>query len=209
MQTITERPDEPILVTLTGGAGAGKTTLAEALRTDPHRRTPVRVLHGDDYYFPSPSHGGSWAPDENGIPRLDVGDPASMDLTRLTADTDSALTGGGESGSGSTPRLVIVDGMFARCIAPDTPCRRLDVFLDLPADLRLARKIQRKCLSEDFPLDILLRNYLTHRRAAHIRHIEPARTTCDLVLDGTADPEALVDTILARLADPVAGRGRS
>ncbi|MGG2463840.1 hypothetical protein ACO0M4_29290 [Streptomyces sp. RGM 3693] len=80
--------------------------------------------------------------------------------------------------------------MFARHADPQTPHPRFDVFVDLPADLRLARKIQRKCLRDGFPLDVLLRNYLNHRRDAHERHIEPVRNDCDLVVDGAEDPHA-------------------
>ncbi|MFJ7250470.1 hypothetical protein ACIQWA_38325 [Kitasatospora sp. NPDC098652] len=63
-----------MLVTLTGGAGAGKTTpaVAPAATVGPER---VRVLHGDDYYFAEPGRAGVWAPDETGVLRLDVGHP--------------------------------------------------------------------------------------------------------------------------------------
>jgi uridine kinase len=178
-----------MLVTLTGGAGAGKTTLAAALAaTTP--QTPAQVLHGDDYYFQSPEH-GVWAPDEAGVLRLDVGDPRSLDLARLSHDTDTALA--------NSP-VVIIDGLFARHVTPQTACTRFDVFVDLPADLRLARKIQRKCLREGFPLDVLLRNYLNHRRAAHDRHIEPVREDCDLTVDGSLPADDLAQQVWSTAA---------
>jgi uridine kinase len=180
-----------MLVTLTGGAGAGKTTLAAALAAaSPH--TPVRTLHGDDYYFPTPEH-GVWTPDEAGVPRLDVGDPRSLDLARLCQDTEAALTG--------SP-VVIVDGLFARHVTPSTPHTRFDIFLDLPADLRLARKIQRKCLHEGFPLDVLLHNYLHHRRAAHARHVEPLRDHCDLTVTTDAPARDLARRIWTAITHP-------
>ncbi|WP_245180753.1 hypothetical protein [Streptomyces montanisoli] len=45
-----------MLVTLTGGAGAGKTTLAAALVASAPQ-APARVLHGDDYYSKIPERG--------------------------------------------------------------------------------------------------------------------------------------------------------
>ncbi|MET9700247.1 hypothetical protein ABZY31_25490 [Streptomyces sp. NPDC006529] len=75
----------PLLLTLTGGAGAGKTTLATALAATAEAG-PVRVLHGDDYYADSPER-GIWRPDAGGTPRLDTGDPRSLDEDRLTHDT--------------------------------------------------------------------------------------------------------------------------
>lgn len=135
-----------LLLTLTGGAGAGKTTLAAAL-VEASPVGSVRVLHGDDYYVDGPEC-GVWVPDEEGV-------------------------------------------------------LRLDVFVDLPADLRLARKIQRKCLGEGFPLDVLLRNYLSSRRSAHERHVEPERAVCDLVVEADVPAGVLASRVWAAVGrDP-------
>ncbi|MFJ4188271.1 uridine kinase [Kitasatospora sp. NPDC089509] len=179
-----------MLLTLTGGAGAGKTTLADALLSSAVEG-PASVLHGDDYYFTAPGR-GIWTLDEAGIPRLDVGDPRSVDIERLDADTDAAL---------ATAPIVIVDGLFARRVTPQQPCLRLDVFIDLAADLRLARKIERKCVRGGFPLEVLLRNYVDHRRAAHERHIEPLRDECDMIVDGALTPGILAEQIWSAVAD--------
>ncbi len=179
-----------MLLTLTGGAGAGKTTLAEE-PADTAPAAPARVLHGDDYYFTAQDR-GVWACDDTGVPRLDVGDPRSMDVERLGHDTTAALT---------EAAVVIVDGLFARHVHPQIPCARFDVFVDLPADLRLVRKIQRKCVRDGFPLDVLLRNYLGHRRDAHERHIEPLRHDSDIVVDGALAPDTLARQVWSAIAD--------
>ncbi|TDC75987.1 uridine kinase family protein [Streptomyces hainanensis] len=183
-----------MLITLSGGAGAGKTTLATALAGHAGRAGPARMLHGDDYYVTGREH-GSWLPDENGLPRLDVGDPRSMDFARLDADVDAALT------AAPRPVAVIVEGMFAfRCRPSATAGPRLDVFVDLAADLRLARKIHRQCVRGDFPVAVLLANYLNLRRAAFARHVEPARAACDLVVDGELPAAALAERVWAATA---------
>ena len=172
-----------MLITLTGGAGSGKTTLAEALATQ-----GATVVHGDDHYFSSPAEGGIWTRDDDGSgPWLDVGDPASMDWSRLEQDASDALAGGG---------VVVVEGLFARMLTPKVACRRLDVFVDLAADLRLARKIERKCVRGGFPLEVLLRNYVT-RRVQHERHVEPLRAECALVVDGGAPAEISAKAVWA------------
>ncbi|MEU4620380.1 hypothetical protein AB0G04_10445 [Actinoplanes sp. NPDC023801] len=170
----------PLLLTLTGGSGAGKTTIAEAFGD-------AEVLHGDDYYVTTRDR-GVWIPDRTGIPRLDVGDPRSIDAGRLTADTAAALR---------RHRLVIVEGLFAARIRPPVPHRRCDVFVELAADLRLARKIHRKCVRDGFPLDVLLANYLDHRRDAHEQHVEPLRAHCDLVVDGSRPAASIAAEIRA------------
>jgi uridine kinase len=98
----------------------------------------------------------------------------------------------------------VVDGLFARHITPQTPHDRFDVFVDLPADLRLARKIQRKCLRDGFPLDVLLHNYLNHRRAAHDCHVEPLRDSCELVVDGALPPDGLARQVWTAVANRAA-----
>ena len=65
---------------------------------------------------------------------------------------------------------------------------------------RLARKIQRKCLRDGFPLDVLLRNYLNHRRAAHEQHVEPLRSDCDLIVDGDGPVNELAQHIWKAIA---------
>jgi uridine kinase len=164
-----------MLITLTGGAGAGKTTLAVALAARVPTGRGAVVLHGDDYYVGDESR-GVWTPDSQGVPRLDVGDPASVDWPRWEEGTAAALRFGA---------VVLVEGMFARSIAPERPeAGRYDVFVDLDADLRLVRKIERQCVRDGFPLEVLLRNYTTARRAAHLRHVARQRERCRLVVDG-------------------------
>lgn len=172
----------PLLLTLTGGSGAGKTTVAAAFGA-------AAVVHGDDYYVTGTDR-GVWIPDRAGVPRLDVGDPRSMDRERLNADVTAAL---GRSGT------VIVEGLFAGHVRPAVAHRRFDVFVDLAADLRLARKIRRKCVDGGFPLEVLLDNYVDHRREAHERHVAPVRQRCDLVVDGAVPAARTVARIRAAI----------
>ncbi|MET7510084.1 hypothetical protein [Streptomyces albidoflavus] len=174
-----------MLLTLTGGAGAGKTTLAAVL-VEASPVGSVRVVHGDDYYVDGPER-GVWVPDDEGVLRLDVGDPRSVDEGCLAGDVAEAL---------AASSVVIVEGLFARRMTLPVAVRdRFDVFVDLPADLRLARKIRRKCLGEGFPLDVLLRNYLGSRRSAHERYVEPERAFCDLVVEAVAPASVLASHI--------------
>ena len=197
------RPELPaMLLTMTGGAGAGKTTLADTLADTlvdalAVQREAVTVLHLDDYYhFTDPTR-GSWIPDETGTPRLDVGDPRSIDFAGLDSDAAAAL---------ATSTLVIAEGLFAIQVNPSAPHTRFDVFVDLAADLRLARKIYRKCVCDGFPIDILLANYLNHRRGAHDRYTEPARHRADLIVDAELPADQLAAQIWQAASEQTRGR---
>ncbi len=184
------RPAHPaMLLTVTGGAGAGKTTLAAALAG---RCEPATVLHLDDYYHFTDPDRGSWVPDETGTPRLDVGDPRSIDFARLNSDAVAAL---------ATSTVVIIEGLFAIHANPAAPHTRFDVFVDLAADLRLARKIHRKCVRDGFPVEVLLTNYLSHRRPAHDRYTEPARHESDLIVNSELPADRLAAQIWQAISD--------
>ncbi|WP_042384775.1 zeta toxin family protein [Streptacidiphilus melanogenes] len=185
-----------MLITLTGGPGAGKTTLARALAATAPEGRDVVLLHGDDYFVTDPAT-GVWRPDPRGVPRLDVGEPASLDWGHWERDVAAALRAG---------RTVVADGLFAATTTTGraTP-GRLDVFVDLDADLRLVRKIQRKCVQGGFPLDVLLRNYTEARRDAFLRHVEPLRDHCALVVDGARPAEENAGLVWAA-SDVATGR---
>ena len=192
------RPGQPaMLLTMTGGAGAGKTTLAAALAGAlAVQREAVTVLHLDDYYHFTDPDRGSWVPDETGTPRLDVGDPRSIDFAGLNSDAAAAL---------ATSTVVIAEGLFAIQVDPSAPHTRFDVFVDLAADLRLARKIHRKCVRDGFPIGVLLANYLNHRRGAHDRHTEPARHRSDLIVDAELPADQLAAQIWQAVSEPSRG----
>ncbi|MFJ9953264.1 hypothetical protein [Kitasatospora sp. NPDC091207] len=97
--------------------------------------------------------------------------------------------------------VVIADGLFARHVRPQVPCACSDVFVDLPADLRPAREIQRKSVRDGSPLDVLPRNYLNHRGDAHERHVEPLRHGSGTVVDGALDPDILARQVWSATAE--------
>jgi uridine kinase len=75
-------------------------------------------------------------------------------------------------------------GIFALTLACVTDRARWRVYVDVPADLRLARKALRKIHEGRDPRHVL-RGYLEKGRAAHDRHVAPTREHANLVLDGT------------------------
>jgi phosphoribulokinase/uridine kinase family protein len=84
--------------------------------------------------------------------------------------------------------LLIVEGVFALILPYLRDTARWKVYIDTPADtpadIQIARKTLRK-IDEGRDPAPLLRGYLDRGRQAHQTHIEPARHTADLIIDGT------------------------
>ncbi|WP_405550718.1 hypothetical protein OG215_37435 (plasmid) [Streptomyces globisporus] len=181
-------PDPPTqnVLALAGGAGSGKTTLAESLAAA-HPRTSL--LHLDQYVHTQPGR-APLAPSILGAGEvIDFSDPASIDWGRVRQAVDEA----------PAEDLLVVEGTFAL----EKQIRRLarwTVFLETPDDLRLARKTLRK-IGEGADPRISLLGYLARGREGHYRHVAPMRQTAGLILDGTLPTQHLTDQLITHVAD--------
>jgi uridine kinase len=176
----------PVLA-VAGGTASGKSTLAGALA----RRHPatVAVIHLDDYYVPAHDQvRGVWTVNAGGSPVLDWNHPGSIDQTAALAALDRAT---------GTPgvRLVVVEGLFTLTLPAVAARATWRLYVDAPDDVRLARKILRKIEVQHQDPRLSLLNYLQTGRARHATHVAPSRALADLVVDGTADEEALLDSV--------------
>ncbi|PQZ53034.1 MULTISPECIES: hypothetical protein [unclassified Microbacterium] len=182
-----ETGPECTLVTITGGAGAGKTTIAAALSV----ALNAPVVYLDDYYLTDLEKAPTYH-DENGVERVDVGDPRAIDWESATIAVSSAM---------AERSLVVVDGLFAASISLNLSAsiQRLDVYIDLEDDLRLVRRIQSKVIDGDLPIEALLWNYVNLRRQAFIVHTLPWRDRSHIVLPGDAETSNNVATIVTTL----------
>ncbi|WP_331746680.1 zeta toxin family protein (plasmid) [Streptomyces halstedii] len=178
-------PPVPVLL-IGGGAGSGKTTLA----TEVAQATPAtQVVHLDHCFHTDADR----APVVPAINRAGVvinySEPGAIDWQRVQDALDTA----GRPGT----QVLLVEGTFA-LLPTLTSLARWSVYVDTPADLRLARKTLRK-ISDGADPQISLRGYLAHGRDAHTRHVAPIQHTADLVLDGTQPTNHLTQQVHALL----------
>lgn len=179
--THTPNPSPPLLA-LAGGAGSGKSTLAIALAA---ARPATAVVHLDACFH----HDTARAPcvpviDGKGT-TVDFGDPAAIDRVRVEEAIAAAV---------SLSQLVVVEGTFALTLPYVRDRARWTAYLDVPADVRLARKTLRKLRAGQDP-GVGLLGYLAHGRTAHERHVAPTARFARLLLDGTAPVAHLVGEI--------------
>ena len=187
------------LVGVTGGSCAGKTTLAEALSARLGDR--LVVLQFDDYYH---DH-GHLSVEERALVNYDHPDSLDDLAAGLTVEVpvyDFATHKRTPNIDLVSPRpVVLVDGI----LLPAFPAvrRRLDltVYVDAPAEVRLERRIVRD-VAERGRTEALVRAQFAATVAPMYEHwVAPSAKEADLIVDGLADPEHSVETVLEHLGE--------
>ncbi|GLY78020.1 uridine kinase family protein [Actinoallomurus iriomotensis] len=163
------------LVAISGLPGSGKSVLAEALG----RTLAVPVVGMDAYYRPAPP--GGW---------VDFSDPANLDVDVVLEQIDRHRAAGTE--------LVIAEGIFALTLDAVRSKADLKVWLEIPMDIGLARKMLRK-LEAGADIAPSIRGYLERGRAGYLDHVLPGRDHADLCLEGTRTVDDLVTEMAGRV----------
>jgi uridine kinase len=197
MERRARRPAKRVLVGIAGGSASGKTTLVAALSTLLSGRS-VSLLRQDDYYVDRPD----LRPEERAC--LNFDQPSALD-NKLLARHLRALVRGEPVDSPcycfrthlrlpdtrrvDPAEIVIVEGMHLLRSALLRSLFDVRIFVDAPADVRLARRILRDTGPERArSTQSIVDQYLTHVRPMHERHVEPSKRHADTLVTDAADP---------------------
>lgn len=188
----------PRLIGIAGGTGSGKSTLVRVLRS---RFADICVVDLDSYYL-----------DRSNIPaerrdHLNYDEPGAIELPLLLEHLERLASGCAvakplysfqlHARVGSEilhpAALVVVEGLFT--LSWDSLRRLLDlkVFVDAPADVRLARRVRRDVVERGRTLHTVLEQYFSTVRPMHECHVEPARGHADVVVLNAGPVEACVE----------------
>lgn len=208
------REASAVIVALCGGSGCGKTTLACWLA----RRlegTQVQILSEDHYYR-----------DAGTIPNFDPNrynfdDVASKDHTLLVSHLHSLRMGetiacptydfATHTRTAATlaiegKGLIVLEGMHVLQNAEIRRLIALSAYLDVPDDIRLARRLLRDVVERERSPQSVIAQYFNTVRPMHHRHVQPSRAFADLILlnealflSGGAIPEPLLEDLGAEL----------
>ena len=187
---------------LAGGSGAGKTTLVEGLTS--RLRGEVSVLWFDEYYHDLVH----LSPDQRAIVNFDH--PDSLDEELLIEHLDGLLAGrpvdvpvydfATHTRTGRTRRVeprpvVVVDGILVLAL-PDLRSRLdLAVFVDAPAEVRLARRMYRDVRERGRTTASVRAQFEATVAPMHEAFVDPSAEHADLRLDGTGDLDANLDVV--------------
>lgn len=206
-------PPHPILIGVAGGTGAGKTTLCRAISARLGSGVALTLAH-DSYYRALPE-----MPIAAGE-MVNFDHPDAYDTPRLIADLVALRRGQTvllpaydfrthTRAAHAVPTLpmpvILVDGIL---IFDDPALREmfdLRVFVDVPADVRLARRLLRDVHERKRTIDSALYQYEACVRPMHDQFVAAGRTYADLIIpaDGSTDGAAACIAAFAHLLSPL------
>ncbi len=188
---------------LAGGSGAGKTTLVDGLTS--RLRGDVSVLWFDEYYHDLVH----LSPEQRAAVNFDH--PDSLDEVLLIEHLDGLLAGRSvdvpvydfatHTRTGRTRRVeprpvVVVDGILVLAV-PDLRSRLdLAVFVDAPAEVRLARRMDRDVRERGRTTVSVRTQFEATVAPMHEVFVDPSAEHADLRLDGTGDLDANLDVVV-------------
>ena len=197
-----------------GGSGAGKTTLTRCLLERLDERD-ASVLAFDAYYrdlshlpFDERRRGNFDHPDSLDSELF----LQHLDALRHGIDVDvpvydfSTHTHTGRFQRVEAAPLLLVEGILL--LAFEDAAARLDysIFMDVPEDVRLRRRIQRDMSERGRPEDHIRRQFAATVRPMHDAYVQPNRHRADRIVGG-ADADDLADELMTMLAPAAAAAG--
>jgi uridine kinase len=202
----TDRRAGAYVVGISGGSASGKSTLAAALADRLAAFSPV-VLNQDAYF-----HDWSGLPPAEREARMTANHPDAVRWPELEAHVRQLRDGaavrtpvpgtraaarGDHPGALGPTRLLIVEGHLIFGAAALRPLLDLKLFLDVPPDERVLRRMFREAVERGGDLERAIAWY-RHDVLPHYRlHTEPTRQFADLVLPWTEPREEVIDLLAA------------
>ncbi|MHC1726650.1 MAG: uridine kinase [Syntrophobacteraceae bacterium] len=180
------------VIGVSGGTGAGKSTIANALAdwlTSDHA-----VIIQEDHYYRDHSRESFSNREE-----MNYDHPEAIDLNLLMEHIGALVSGKriempsydftrhvrtSERRTVFPKKFIIVEGLF---VLFDTRLREnldLKVFVHLESDLRFIRRLERDISERGRSRKSVIRQYLRTVRPMHHAFVEPTRTSADLILSG-------------------------
>jgi uridine kinase len=204
----------PLAVAIAGGTSAGKTTLARALVEAIGDLEPV-LLH-QDAYFRDWSH----LPSEEKEARITANHPDAVLWDALVADVRALKEGrpiavpipgtrsaarGEEARQIKPGEVILVEGHLLLCHEELRSLFDLKIFLDVPRDERLLRRIHRDVTERGGDLTWVLGWLRKDVLPNQPHYSEPARDFADLVLPYAAYNPLALRLIAAGIRDLLQG----
>lgn len=206
-----QNQNDPFLIGIAGGTGSGKTTVAKNLQAaDPLN---VLILSHDNYYKDRSGYSLEERKELNydepasideelfveHLAKLKKGEAIDMPVYDFTTHTRKPETVRVEA-----KPVIILEGILILTDKRVRDLLDLSIFLDLDADIRLARRLLRDVGERDKTYEESINQYLNSAAPMYDKYVEPGKEEADLIINNEGSPEdleAALATIKARIND--------
>ncbi|MFM7586370.1 MAG: uridine kinase [Bacteroidota bacterium] len=195
--------DKPFVVGVGGGSGSGKTTFLTRLthQLDPVPCTCINL----DHYYRSLSEQPRDAQGEVNfdLPECIDHEAFLIDFHKLCTRNEVIRKEYTFNQAGKSPEMIrllpnpvlLVEGLFLFHFREIRDELQLRVFLDVPDELRLLRRIARDGSQRGYPEEVVRYQWDHHVRPAFASFIEPFLPECDLIIPHSRNNHAAVDVL--------------
>lgn len=201
-----------IVFGVAGGTGSGKTTVARQIVQAVHQ-TQVAYLPHDAYYRDNPqlsyaerAHINYDHPDSlqtellvEHIQQLLTGQVVPMpvyDFNQHRRTTDTIRV---------EPRpIILVEGILVFSHRELRELMDIRVYVEVDADVRVLRRIERDMLERGRSLDSIVQQYLETVRPMHLQFVEPSKRYADVIIPEGGQNEVAMAMVASRLRELLA-----
>ena len=205
---------EPLLIGIAGGTGSGKTTLARSLRALLPDAATTLVQH--DWYYLDRSHLSE--PDRD---RVNFDEPAALENSLLVEHLRALKLGQSvecpqydfashtrkKRGVEVSPHpVIVVEGILLFAIDAVSACFDLRLYMDVPDDVRLLRRIRRDVVERGRTLESVHAQYEASVKPMHDIYGPVSRRRAHLIVPGDGDSEPALNVVAGYLRHQVEQR---
>lgn len=196
-----------IVIGVAGGSGSGKTTVAQALV---ERIPPTRVpIIGQDNYYHDLGH---LPLDER--KKVNFDHPDSLDNELLRAHLEALRHGQaidmpqynyamytrrGDTLRIEPSRVIIVEGLLILADAKLRDVMDIKLFVDIDADVRFIRRLNRDVRERGRSLESVVDQYLNVVRPMHMEFVEPSKRYADVIIPVGGENQIAIDMVATKI----------
>lgn len=203
--------NNPFIIGIAGGTGSGKTYIAKQLQAiNPEK---IILISHDHYYK-----------DRSDVPledrkKLNFDEPAAIDED-LFVEQMAILKSGKpiempqydfathtrapDVQKVNPAPVIIVEGILILTDKRIRDLLDLTIFVEVDADIRLARRLERDIGTRDRSLEESLNQYLISAQPMHDKYVEPGTDEADIIINNNREVEDLedaIETVSARILE--------
>lgn len=204
---------KPFIIGITGGSGAGKTTLINELRNS-FTKKELCIISQDDYYRPIDQQ----QIDNQGIENFDI--PSSIDKEAFIKDVKKLMKGKKVkrkeyvfNNENAKPKIlvfkpapiILVEGIFVFHFKKMNELLDLKIFVHAKENLKIIRRILRDKEERNYPLSDVLYRYENHVMPTFEKYILPYREEVDIVINNNEEMGMGIEVVKGFLATRLRG----